>query len=83
MRARTKWGQMLPKGWRQIGHDTDGKFLGIEPYCGSCRTDLYGSYCACGKAHPLAHKCAKSAPDMTDSAPQSAVESETNQGDTL
>lgn len=83
MRAKNKWGQKLPKGWRQLGHDANGKFIGIEPYCGNCRFDVYASYCDCGKAHPLAHKCAESAPDMTCNDLQSAVESETNQGDTL
>ena len=64
MIAKNEYGQKLPKGWRQLGHDTNGKFIGVEAYCGDCRIGVRGeSYCACGKAHPKAHKCAKSAPD--------------------
>ena len=63
MNARNSFGEKLPKGWRQLGYDTDGKFVGFEPYCGDCLISARGeSYCACGKAHPKAHKPAKERP---------------------
>jgi hypothetical protein len=62
-KAKNHFGQKLPKGWRELGHDTDGKFIGIEPYCGDCRIGVRGeSYCTCGKAYPVEHKPAKERP---------------------
>ena len=43
----------LPKGWRKLGHDESGKFVGIEPYCQECAlSPRFGICCICGRPAP-------------------------------
>lgn len=45
--------RLLPKGWRKLGHDESGKFVGIEPYCQECRlSPRVGICCICGRPAP-------------------------------